>query len=358
MGVYVVLLLVPIVMQHIVIKGLRIDYQTRNKIALNFFFVLLTLLVALRHQSVGTDTESYIRFFKAFADMDWSDLRKADMEVGFQYLNKLISVFFEEPHIYLAVVAIALSAMIYPAYKRLCVDSALTIVLYCTLSTFVMMFSGLRQMIAIGIGFIAYEFTRQKKLIPFSLSVLLAMSFHTSAFMLAFMYPLYHARITKKALFIVIPALAVCFLYNRQIFGALTLILEQYTHYDTEIEATGAYTMLILFGIFVVFSFLIPDEKKLDEETIGLRNFLLLTFSLQMFVPLHTLAMRMGYYYMIFIPLLLPKIIECRSRRWNQIAMLGRHAMVVFFLAYFFVSASGGGVLDVFPYHFFWEEIG
>ena len=53
--------------------------------------------------------------------------------------------------------------------------------------------------------------------------------------------------------------------------------------------------MLILFGAFVVFSFLVVDEKKLDEETIGLRNFLLMAFTLQIFAPLHTLAMRMGY---------------------------------------------------------------
>ena len=334
------------------------DYQKRNKAAMKFFFVLLTLLIALRHESVGTDTENYIRFFNAFGRMGWSDIGRAELELGFRYLNKLISVFSKDPQFYLTVAAIAVSAMIYPAYKRLCVDSALTIVLYCTMSTFVMMFSGIRQMIAISIGFVAYHFTRQKRLILFILSVLLAMSFHTSAFMLAFMYLLYHARITKKWLYAVVPILALCFVFNRQIFGTLSLILEQYTEYDAEITSTGAYTMLILFGVFAAFSFLIPDERKLDEEMIGLRNFLLLTFSLQMFAPLHSLAMRMGYYYMIFVPLLLPKIVECRSKRWNQVAILGRHVMVVFFLLYFFVRASGGGSLDVFPYHFFWERIG
>ncbi len=60
---------------------------------------------------------------------------------------------------------------------------------------------------------------------------------------------------------------------------------------------------------------------------------------------------------LIFVPLLLPKIIECRSKRWNQVAILGRHVMVIFFLLYFFVSASGGGGLKVFPYHFFWERV-
>lgn len=167
MGVFYLLLLVPMMMQHCAVKGLHMDYQKRNKAALKFFFVFLTLLIAFRHESVGNDTENYISFFKVFSRMEWSNLRGTGMEVGFRYLNKLISLFSEEPQFFLTVTAILVSAMIYPTYKRLCADVALTIALFSILSTFVMMFSGIRQMIAIGIGFIAYEFTRQKKLIPF-----------------------------------------------------------------------------------------------------------------------------------------------------------------------------------------------
>ena len=357
MGVFYVLLFVPILMQHCAVRGLHMNYEKRNKAAVTFFFVWLTVLIALRHESIGNDTSNYIRFFKAFSRMDWQGLRRENMENGYRYLNKLISLVSREPQFYLAAVAVLVSIPSYSSFRRLCTDAALAVVLYCTMSTFVMMFSGIRQMISMAIGFVAYEFARKKKLVPCVLLVLLAMSFHASAFMLAFMYPLYHARITKRWLYVVVPVLGLCFVYNRQIFGVMTLILERYTEYNTEIEPTGAYTMLVLLGLFCVFCFLIPDERKLDDETIGLRNFLLLTFALQMFAPLHTLAMRMGYYYMIFIPLLLPRVIECRSRRWSQVAIWGRHVMVTFFLLYFFARASAGGSLHVFPYHFFWERV-
>lgn len=353
---FVIMLIVPIIMQHVRIAGITV--QKKNQRALFFFFMVLVFVVMLRHETVGNDTGNYIRIFYRFAGLSWNALCKVDMEIGFGYYAKLISLFFKNAQFFLAATAMLFIMMIYPTYKRLCVDASLTIVLFCTMSTFVMMFSGIRQMLAIGIGFIAYDFTRNKKLVPFALTVLLAISFHTSAFMLAFMYPLYHARITKKWLFVVVPVLVVCFIFNRPIFAALTLILEQYTTYETEISSTGAYTMLILFGAFTVFSFIIPDETKIDKETIGLRNFLLLSFAIQMFAPLHTLAMRMNYYYIIFIPLLLPKIIEYRSRRWSQVAMAGRHVMVIFFLLYFFLNANSGGSLHVFPYHFFWENVG
>ena len=355
MGIFFVLLLVPIIMQHVVIKGHYISYQKRNKFALAFFFFLLTNMIMFRHESVGTDTENYVFYFERFSQMDWAQLGKGGLEIGFAYFNKIVSLFSKEPQFFLAVSAVLASLMIYPTYKRLCLDASLTVALFCVMSTFVMMFSGVRQMLAVGIGFLAYEYTRKKKIIPFIVAVLVALTFHTSAFMLAFMYPLYHARITKKWLYAVVPAMAVVFIFNKQLFFVLTAILERFTEYGGDISSTGAYTMLLLFAIFTAFVFLVPEESQLDAETIGLRNFLLFSLVIQMFAPLHTLAMRMNYYYIIFIPLLMPKIITGRSQRWSQVALVGRHVMVVFFLVYFFFTAYQGGGLEVFPYHFFWE---
>lgn len=357
MCVFYLLLLIPLAIQHFTIKRHSIDYQKKNRHALFFFFALMTILVALRHKTIGTDTQNYIYYFNRFSKTDWTDIQKESLELGFALFNKAISLISSNPQFFLAVVTVVIVIMMYPTYRRLCVDASLTIVLFCTMSTFVMMFSGIRQMLAVGLGFIAYEFTRRKKLIWFILVVFLALSFHASAFMLAFMYPLYHVKITKKWLFAVIPALGAVFLFNTQIFSVLSLIIERYTEYEGKITQTGAYTMIILFALFVVFAFLIPDEARLDKETIGLRNLLLLALVLQMFSPLHTIAMRMNYYYIVFIPLLLPKIIACRSERWGQVAVLSRHIMVIFFLFYFFINAYSGTNLKVFPYHFFWENI-
>ena len=357
MAVFCVLLLVPMMLQHFTVGGYNIDYKKKNKAALALFFILLTVLVMLRHESVGSDTRNYMRFFGDFSTMDWPRVGYRSAEPGFSWFNKVVSLFSKQPQFFLAAAGLTVSALIYPTYRRLCVDTSLTLVLFCTMSTFVMMFSGIRQMLAIGIGFIAYEFTRQKKLFPFVLMVALAMTFHTSAFMLVFLYPIYHARITRKWLYAVVPVLATVFVFNKPIFSVLALILEQYTKYDGSIEETGAYTMLVLFVAFAVFAYIIPDESNMDDETVGLRNILLLALAIQIFAPLHTLAMRMNYYFIIFIPLILPKIIACRSERWDQVAVWGRHIMVVFFLAYFFITAYGGGGLNVFPYHFFWEKV-
>lgn len=358
MGLFVVLLIIPVLLQHISIKSGPVPQERKNRHAMAFFFFFLTVLLMFRHETVGTDTASYVGFFSDIADLSWLKVGKYELEVGFSYLNKLVSVFSKEPQFFLAVTSALCCVLMYRTFKRLCIDPSLTVMLFCMMSTFVMMFSGIRQMLAISMGFVAYEYVRQKRILPFLLTVLLAMSMHTSAFLLLFMYPLFHANITKKWLVAVIPALAILFVFNEPIFSSLGFIIERYTKYDAEISSTGAYTMIILFALFTVFAFVIPDEKKLDRETIGLRNFLLMALALQMFAPLHSLAMRMNYYYIIFIPLLMPKIIEARSHRWKNVAIWGKNVMTAFFFLYFFLTIDGGEkTLNVLPYHFFWEYV-
>ena len=358
MGVFVVLLLVPLLMQHASLGRQPVFENEKNRSALLVFFLLLTVLLALRHESVGNDTANYIHYFKDFSTRSWSELKDVTLELGFACLGKAISLLTQNPQLYLAIVAILTVAMIYPTYRRLSTDSALTIALYCTMSTFVMMFSGIRQMLAIGIGFLAYEAMRRKRWYFFLPLVGIALTVHSSAFMLLFMYPIYHLPVRKKQMPYIASALLLFFIVKRPIFVVLLKILAKFTKYKVELVDTGAYTMLLLFIVFAIFAFVIPDESKLDAETKGLRSFLLFSALLQMFASMHETAMRMNYYYIMFIPLLLPRIIACRSRTWSQVARLARHVMVIFFVAYFFYSAlTGTENLHVFPYHFFWEKI-
>jgi len=259
---FIILIFVPLVIQHAVIDKKNTDFDKKNHAALLFFFVGFAALVALRHETVGKDTASYVYYFDSISKMEWGELGRNSIEIGFTYLIKIVSQVFGNPQYLFIIVAVVSVAMIYRTYKRFCFDPSLTIVLFTILSTFVMMFSGIRQMMSIGVGFVAYEFVRNKKPIPFILAVLLAMSFHTSAFMLAFMYPVYHAKITKKWLLAVVPSLILVFVFNKQIFSVLTMIIERYTKYEGGITTTGAYTMIILFAIFAVFSFAVWNPSS------------------------------------------------------------------------------------------------
>lgn len=354
---YIILIFLPIFLQHINIKSFVFgNYWQKNKEknTMTIFWILLLLLLVLRHHGIGRDLRTYQRIFNYIAEKDWITALGRSPEIAWSFMNKIIAEIGGGFSLVVIVSAVLSVFWIGRAYIKYSMDTSLTVSLYIILSNFVLMFSGLRQAIAISLGFLAFEYVRKKQLIPFIVVTVIAFLFQTSAFMIIFMYPLYHMKLEKKKLFYIVPALIIIWIFNQQIFSFLGVILNQFTDYDTTISETGSVTMLVLFIIFTVFSYLIPKEAKLDEDTAGMRNFMLLSVALQMFAPLHSLAMRMNYYYIAFIPLLIPRIIKCRSTRWRQIAIMARYVMILFFLVYFFMTAPSDNVLDTFPYKFIW----
>jgi hypothetical protein len=118
--------------------------------------------------------------------------------------------------------------------------------------------------------------------------------------------------------------------------------------------------MLILFVLFAIVSYVLPDEELMDEETLGLRNFLLAAVVIQSFVPLHQLAMRMNYYFVLFIPVLIPKILKSCKASMSQAGYLSNWVFSIYFLVYYldklYTSCSTGiSSLNTYPYRFFWQ---
>lgn len=355
---YVVLILLPIVTQYVKIgKGkLTITRNGNNtEFPMKVFWGWLLFLLIVRHKSIGIDLPTYEYIFRSISSSDWHGALSRSSEIAWSTTNKVIALLGADFRWVIVFASVFSTFWVYRAYSKFSVDSVLTIALFIVMSNFVLLFSGLRQAIAISLGFLGFEYVRNKRLLPFLLTTVIAVLFHTSAFMILFMYPLYYAKLSKKSLIIIIPTLLLIWVFNQPIFTLLGVVLSQFTDYDTSIVETGSVTMLILFIILGVFSYCIPTESELDPDTAGMRNYLVMSIALQLFAPLHTLAMRMNYYYIAFIPLLIPRIIKCRRRRMSQVAIAARHIMFVFFVVYFFTTVATDNVLHTFPYKFLWQ---
>lgn len=348
---YWMLVLPPLFSYHIRFKGQT--QHERAKATIKFFFILLFALLALRAPEIGRDLSNYRYYFNLYGGIGWDELGNYSTELGYVALNKVVTIFTDNFQWFLAACALLTICPIARVYKDEIEDPVWTIALFICMSTFIMLFSGLRQSIAMALGMLAFQCAKGHKFLPFLIVVAAATLFHRSAFILLIIYPLYHAKITKKWLYVVIPCLVAVFVYNKQIFTFLTLFIEDY--YQSTISETGAYGTLILLILLSVYSFAVADETRLDDTTRGMRNILLLSVALQMFAPLHTLAMRMNYYFLLFTPLLIPKIAAQSRPRYAQVVRLSRYVMIVFFFAYFFVSCPKTNALDTFPYKFFWE---
>lgn len=359
MGPYYFLVAVPILYRVLSPHHIyAVSPQVRNRRCILTFFVIYALLLMLRDSGVGVDIKGYLARFQSIANTSWSYLFVGHFssEPAYILLNKLISLISADNHFFLAVVSLMIILPIAYLYVKRSEAAILTISIFLVISLFDMFFSGLRQSIAIALVVPAYYFAKNKRLLYFVMVVLLAYLFHNSAIIMLMLYPVYHVRITKIMLFFIIPIIILIYVFNSTIFTYLVGFLgEQYEHHRS-ISPTGAYSMLIMFAMFAAFSFIIPDDKKMCPDAIGLRNVLLFSTCLQMFAPIHQLAMRMNYYFLVFLPILMPMIINRSKKRYHQFAVVAKVIISLFFILYFIYKMNySSDILQVYPYKAFWE---
>ena len=326
---------------------------------MGIFFAFFLALLALRGLSCGVDLVNYKTFF------DFSHYRPFDfvrikygIEFGYHLIEYVVALFTQNFQILIAVVGAASIIPIWIMYTKESDSPFLTIVLFLTVVPFSIYFSGLRQALAMAFIVPAYYCTKHKKLIWFLIITLVAMFFHASVAVMAVIYPIYHVRITKKWLYFTVPIMVLILIFNEAVFEfLLNLLGGKYMDRYAEYETTGAaYMFLIMLIAFAVYSFVVTNDKELDRDVIGLRNILLLAICIQCFAPIHPLAMRMNYYFLPFVPLLLPKVVKQSRPEMKQIVNISVIAMSLFFAAWFLYDVhTDEDILQIFPYVPFWS---
>ncbi len=333
-----------------------------NSLIVPVFFFLLFWILALRHETLGRDIGNYHNYFDYYSNVEFSTVLKERQDILYWVLNWLVGQVTDSFQIFLAVVAAISILPIVVLYSEDKQYGFLKIVLFMNISNFVMLFSGLRQALAVSIGLIAYDCVRKKRPVRFLLFALIAFGFHHTAFMILLYYPLYYLRLRRRHLWFIIPTVGAVFVFSKQIFTFLSRVAVALMgdKYDVEIEDTGAYTMIILLAVLAVAAYFFPDEEKMDAEANGLRNFLLMALTLQFFAPLNNLSMRMNYYFIIFVPIIVPKVFRYAKDNIKDVAKIAKGVIVAFFVVYYLITTyqscrTGISVLDTYPYVAFWE---
>ena len=289
--------------------------------------------------------------FNELANMNW--------EWGYTFYNKVISFISSEYRVFLIITAAVILYPIYKLYSKEKKFGYLLIVIFLNMPCFLMIFSGLRQALAISVGIFVYMALNDKKYVKSVLWLLLAISFHSSAIVLVLLYPAYFFKIKTKHLLYIAPVSAVIFIFRRQIFTFIINFMPgKYIEFYSEIQQTGALGMLLLFLIFTVFSFVVLEESDMTEKDCFMRNLLLISTLFQFFVPIHGLIQRASYYFLIFAPVSILSIVQAPKRKLKNISNAAVAVMSIFFTLYFFYNAmfSTDNLLGVFPYRFFWSE--
>lgn len=330
-----------------------------QKHVIGIFFSVFFLMLALRGLACGCDTRNYLYYFNVDISLSFDAIiHKYKIEVLFHLLNKAISLVSKEFQFYLVIVAVMCIIPLWKLYKAESELPYLSIILFLTVAPFSIYFSGLRQALAVSIAPIAYYYCKKKKLLPYIATCLIATLFHQSAIMLFLMYPIYRAKITRNWLCFVVPIMAMTLVLNSRIYTMIVPLMgERYYERYGATSSTGAYSVILLLLVLAIFAILVPNDDQMDDDTIGLRNLLFLSGCLQCFSPVNTIAMRMNYYYLIFVPLTISKVITRSKRQYRQLAYFATVAMCGVFLLYFIYQMyKSSDIMQLYPYVGFWQN--
>lgn len=365
---YFALLLIPGLLQawlsstNTVVRVNTREPISGKQIALPVFFAILLILLAVRDKSVGRDLGTYRYIFNHLGNSNFT----FDMVFTSEWLFRLYCWFVYQfistnYQVFLAITAVL---TILPIACVYCQDKEygyMKAAIFVNMSTFIMLFSGIRQSLAMAIGMLAYVAVKKKRLFGFFVLSVIAASIHHTGFMVFLLLPLYRMRFRKKDLIWIAPFWVAVFIFSKPIFNILTrfasILNEQY---DVTASSTGAFGSFLLFILFAFFCFLITDEKNMDEETIGLRNILVFSVFLQSFAMVNYLVMRMNYYFILLIPITIGKCVHFRKNNYRQVATVGVSVLSTFFTLYFFYGiyrsyVTGLSTLDTVPYIPFWK---
>ena len=357
MLVYYLIFIIPFIVFFILSK----DKDNAGKTSITFFFILWFILLALRHDSVGGDLVNYKLMFERIPDASFKGLFRMNgaYEPGFMLYMKLFTFITTDFQLFLAFTGFLSLLPMYKFYRDRIENPMLTIAILLLVDIFAASFSGLRQSLAMALAFPLFNYARDKKIKPFILVLLLAYTIHHSSFIMALIYPLSRFRIDKRWLVFIIPVMAFLMVFKERLFlGVLSVMEQRYMDLYGEISDTGAFMMILLFFMLMLYSFFLPgDDEELDEETITMRNLLVIVAILQIFSSISTIAMRMNRYFLLFTPLLIPKIAAAGYKRSASITDITVIAMIVVFYSYFLFRAyHGADMLQIFPYSFFWQN--
>lgn len=343
-----------------------------KRIYIFVFAAILIFFTACRYEYGYSDYRAYINSFYRVSERTLQDIFN-NREVGYQLLQKSISLFSDNPQIFFMIAGATIIVAHCFFFKRYSHNIILSLVLFYCLGIYFSAHNATRQYLAIAICLFAYHYAIQGKKWRFLFIVLLASTFHMSALVVVILYPLCNIRIVPKILLIYLGALPIVYLgYPFVIELIQRFAYSGYTG-DTYGMVASSRLHLIIPGISVVLIILLtqlrqshaihlsashePQVNKYVDiyqraENVCFHMVLLdcVLTVIQVFYALN--FGRISWYFGVGICIFYPSLIAHFSRNQRKILT----AIVLVAASAYFLVLNNFGKLTPTPYDFFWNH--
>nr|WP_245329646.1 EpsG family protein [Enterococcus alcedinis] len=165
-----------------------------GKRRLEVAFIILFIFAAIRGNGSG-DYFTYLQYSKEIKSI--SDVLNTNfpMEIGFRIISFIGNKLSLNSQFVIAVMNLISLSCVYIFIKRYSKDKMLSVLLFLPLY-FQLDMHAARTAVSVGIGLLGFEYIKDKKIIKFTIIVILASMFHKTALILFLLYPLVRIRLT------------------------------------------------------------------------------------------------------------------------------------------------------------------
>lgn len=348
----------------------------RKKALCILSFFLLMLMAGLRYET-GGDWPNYTIYFnniEPFNQVLSGNRTSYDnliLEPGYKLLISFVKIFTNDVQVLFFLICLFTFTLLFKSFVTYSSHPITSLLIYYGTLYFTLDMIVIRQSLAFAIIFYGYRYIEKQKIYRFTLCILIASLFHTSALLMFPIYFIVKRTYSSKTLFIFF-ILSYFVLFFQIKWLALFIksglefiidpgVADKLVQYATnEVYAVNRGLTLGSLVNIITFFTLLFQRKKLS--TIKYFNLFLNLFVIYIFIYCCMFEMvefsnRLKYYFMISFSILLPMLVHCYYKIKNRVLIY--LSICVFSLMYsinIFLDRPGGIAYN--PYqNYIWYKL-
>ena len=265
---------------YLVMLGFLVGYSLANtkeqRRSIYYASVVFLLIIFIAQDfSVSIDIAEYMRQYAIIPTLTFGQMLTHKFEIGYVLLCRLLEMTFESDRVLLLAMGVLILLPFGRFYDRESSQPMAALMAFVALGMYMHAIIFWRQLAAMAILTFAIPYIRQRKLLPFLLILLAAMSFHKTAVVFLWIYLIYNIPIGKWLL-IGCAGLAVVpgFFGNAIIDLGIALLYPKYALFPR--LSIGGYTLLALLWVVTLLSYWV-FRQRMDDPRVRIPFLMILT---------------------------------------------------------------------------------
>lgn len=310
--------------------------------------MLMILLLTLRHDYVGTDTQNYRWTYEIFKNIDFYNALKLNPDIGFTFIFYKLANLNVSFRIILLTQAILYIGAVTLIIKKFSNIPALSYWIFITFGFFIFA-TTFRQAVALSFVILAFDQIYKGKMIKFMVLVFIASTFHLSALIFLPMYWINKFDINKFTLIIIV-IIAITIILCRDVIGLYLLKFSVNEYLQTD---TSGYFQILLVGLLLMLA-IIYNVNFFKNNTYNKILFFMLVVKLVLtpISKINPALFRLTSYFWLFVIIYIPNLIVCINEKYVRFLLIYGSIALGILIFYFKLESYG---IRMHPYVFFWD---